>query len=228
MFQGFDGDLLSFYADIRFNNNKAFMDAHRKEYYQKVRDPFYAFIEAIAPVMLQIDGEMEVRPHKCLSRVNRDTRYSRDKSPYRDHHWVAFRQAARPKDGAPFYWFEIRLDSVNWGVGVWGENRPLFDALRRRMLAQPEEVMRALRPAFENGFAQGGSVWKRMPPPEGLLAALAPVYPARELYFEKQGVDPAWIFDASIVERVAADFKAAAPVWHLLRGLNDLGEEMYD
>ena len=141
MFSGFTNDLLSFYADIRFNNNKAFMDAHRKEYYAKVRDPFYAFIDELAPTMLKIDEDMEVRPHKCLSRINRDTRYSKDKSPYRDHHWLAFRQAARGKDGAPFYWFEIRLDSVSWGLGVWGDNPALFDALRRRIAARPEEVM---------------------------------------------------------------------------------------
>ena len=48
MFQGFNSDLLSFYADIRFHNEKAFMDAHRQEYYQKVRDPFYAFIAEMA------------------------------------------------------------------------------------------------------------------------------------------------------------------------------------
>ena len=222
MFSGFNNDLLSFYADIRFNNEKAFMDAHRKEYYQKVRDPFYAFIEALAPTMLKIDAEMEVRPHKCLSRINRDTRYSKDKSPYRDHHWVAFRQAARDKDGAPFYWFEIRLDSVSWGLGVWGENRALFDALRRRMLARPQEVMDALRPAWENGFAQGGEIWKKnMQPPPGLPAALSGVYPARSLYLEKTGIDPAWIFDGSIVDRVARDFKTLAPVWRLLRGLNE-------
>ena len=65
MFQGFNSDLLSFYADIRFHNEKAFMDAHRKEYYQKVRDPFYAFIAEMAPVMLSIDPDMEVRPSAC-------------------------------------------------------------------------------------------------------------------------------------------------------------------
>ena len=226
MFQGFSEDLLSFYADIRFNNDKSFMDAHRKEYYQKVRDPFYAFIEAMAPAMLKIDGDMEVRPHKCLSRINRDTRYTKDKSPYRDHHWVAFRQAARPKDGAPFYWFEIRLEEVSWGLGVWGESPALFDALRRRMQARPQEVMDALRPAWEQGFAQGGQVWKKnFRPPAGLPAALAPVYPARSLYFEKQGVDPGWIFDAGIVNRVAADFKAVSPLWRLLRGLYETGGE---
>ena len=120
MFQGFNSDLLSFYADIRFHNEKAFMDAHRKEYYQKVRDPFYAFIAEMAPVMLSIDPDMEVRPAKCLSRINRDTRYSRDKSPYRDHHWVAFgaRPPARtacPFTGSRFGWMP---STGGWAYGV--------------------------------------------------------------------------------------------------------------
>lgn len=222
MFQGFSEDLLSFYADIRFNNSKGFMDSHRQEYYRKVRDPFYAFITELAPTMLEIDESMEVRPHKCLSRINRDIRFSRDKSPYRDHHWIAFREAARNKDGAPFYWFEIRLESVSWGLGVWGENPALFDALRRRMTAHPEEVMQALRNTFENGFVQGGDTWKRtLQPPPTLPEMLKSVYPARSLYFEKQGIDPSWIFDSDIVSRVSTDFKAIAPVWRLLRGLND-------
>lgn len=226
MFPGFNNDLLSFYADIRFNNDKSFMDAHRKEYYQKVRDPFYAFIDELAPTMLAIDEEMEVRPHKCLSRINRDTRFTKDKSPYRDHHWVAFRQAARDKDGAPFYWFEIRLDEVSWGLGVWGENQALFDALRRRILARPDEVMFALRTAYEHGYQVGGQVWKKnLQPPPTVPEMLKSLYPARSLYFEKTGIDPAWIFDGGIVERVASDFKALTPVWKLLRGLNDIEGE---
>ena len=228
MFQGFTGDLLSFCADIRFNNSKSFMDAHRKEYYQKMRDPFYAFIEAMAPTMLKIDGEMEVRPHKCLSRINRDTRYSKDKSPYRDHHWVAFRQTAIPKDGIPFFWFEIKLEQVSWGLGVWGENRPMFDAMRRRMEANPDEMLHLMQLVHDNDFVLDGQIWKKMKPPGGLPAALAPIYCARSLFFEKQNIDPKWIFDASIVDRVANDFKALAPVWRMLRGLTDLGEETYD
>ena len=51
---------------------------------------------------------------------------------------------------------------------------------------------------------------------------LKSLYPARSLYFEKQGVDPGWIFEASIVDRVAADFLALQPVWRLLRGLYDV------
>ena len=225
MFQGFNADLLSFCADIRFNNSKAFMDAHRQEYYQKMRDPYYAFISEIAPAMLKIDGDMEVRPHKCLSRINRDTRYSKDKSPYRDHHWVAFRRAAAPKDGMPFFWFEIRLEEISWGLGVWGENRNLFDGLRRRVEADPKEMQRIMQLISDSGFIAGGHRWKKMKPPAGLPVSLVPVYSAKTLFIEKQNIDPKWIFEPSIVQRVAKDFEALTPVWKLLRGLSDLGEE---
>lgn len=224
MFTGFKGDLISFYADIRFNNNRQFMDAHRQEYYQKVRDPFYAFIDALAPVMRAIEPDMETRPVKCLSRINRDTRFTKDKSPYRDHHWVAWRLAAIPKEGMPFYWFEIRVESVSWGLGTWGENRRLLDALRRRVAAKPQEVLPLLEMAQRQGFRQGGSLWQRIKAPDGLPPALAALYRARELYFERADINPAVVFNPALADIVAADFTALAPLWRLLRGLTDIGE----
>ena len=144
MFTGFGKGVLPFFLDLRFHNSKEFMDANRERYQKEVRAPFYAFIEALGPKMQLIDPDFEIRPAKCLSRINRDTRFSKDKSPYRDHLWVAFRQAAMDKDGLPFYWIEIRPESVNWGLGVWGENRGMMDAMRRRMAAQPEDYLRLL------------------------------------------------------------------------------------
>ena len=58
MFHGFGKEVISFFLDLRFHNNKAFMDANRERYYRDVRAPFYAFIEAMAPVMQLIDPDM--------------------------------------------------------------------------------------------------------------------------------------------------------------------------
>ena len=72
---------------------------------------------------------------------------------------------------------------------------------------------------------------ERLPPlrpPEDLPAVLQPLYCMREIYFSREHIDPGWIFDASITDRVAADFQAIAPVWRLLRGLSDIGEGTYD
>lgn len=230
MFYGFGKELIPFFLDIRFHNYKAFMDENRERYVREVRAPFYAFIEAIAPRMQAIDPDMEVRPAKCLSRINRDTRFSKDKSPYRDHLWVAFRQAGMGKDGLPFYWFEIAPEHVNWGVGVWGENRPMMDAMRRRMAARPEDYLRILPILRDRGFALNGREWKKLPVPDGLPEALRPWYLKREAYAEKLDVPMHCIASPDLVDRVARDFEALAPLYHIFWGcveeaMNQLDEK---
>lgn len=218
MFTCFDQSVLQFFLDIRFNNNREYMHARADDYKRIVRQPFYDFIEALAPTMLQIDANMETRPQKCLSRIYRDTRFSPDKSPYRDHHWISFGEAARAKDGAPFYWLELRVDSLSYGVGLWGENRPAMDAMRMRMAAHPDEFELFDKLLEEHQFAVGGGVFKRMEVPPQIPRRLSAWYRAKGVYFEKQGLNVGMALREGIVEQVKTDFLVLAPLYHLLRG----------
>ncbi len=218
MFQGFGKELIPFFLDLRYHNDKSFMDANRDRYLREVRQPFYDFIGAMGPGMQRLCEDMEVRPAKCLSRINRDTRFSRDKSPYRDHLWVAFRQAGMPNDGTPFYWFEISPEYVNWGVGVWGESRAAMDVMRRRMAARPDDFLRPLRVLKERNFALAGPEWKKMKPPEGLPETLVPWYLKKQVYAERLGAKLSWIHSPDIVNRVLEDYSALAPLYWIFRG----------
>lgn len=219
MFQGFPQETLAFFLDLRFHNDKAFMDANRDRYVSQVREPFYRFIEAIGESMLRIDPAFEVRPYKCLSRINRDVRFSRDKSPYRDHLWVAFRRAGQEKEGQPFYWMELGPEHVDWGVGMWGENRPAMDALRRRMTARPEEYLNLLPCLNRAGFWLGGPSWKRLDVPPEIPPELVPLYMKKEPYFSKARTLLKWVYAPSFATRVARDFTTVAPVYRMLRGV---------
>ena len=230
MFYGFGKETIHFFLDLRFHNDRAFMEENRERYYRDVRTPFYAFINEMAPVMRSIDADMEVRPVKCLSRINRDTRFSKDKSPYRDHLWVAFRQAAMDKDGQPFYWFELSPEHVSWGLGIWNENRPLMEALRRRMLARPEDFLRILSVIKEQGFVMGGREWKKLPIPEELPGELIPLYRKREVFLERADVPMESAFQSDICSRVNRDYQALAPLYRIFRGcveeaMNQLDEQ---
>ena len=216
MFSGFDSETIQFFLDIRFHNETGFMAAHREEYYQRVRAPFYELIEALAPCMLQINPEMEVRPHKCLSRINRDTRFSNDKSPYRDHLWLAFRQSGADKQGLPFYWFELGPDSLDWGLGIWGENREAMNALRKRILQEPEKIRHLLNKASYHGFQAGGEAFHRLALPPEVDERLIPLYRLRRIYLEKQRISFDWAFEKTLDERLARDFTALADFYRLL------------
>ena len=207
-----------FFLDLRYHNSKSFMDANRERYLRQVREPFYAFIGALAPAVLTIDPEMETRPNRCLSRINRDIRFTKDKSPYRDHLWVAFRASCVGKDGVPFFWFELSPESTGWGVGIWGENRSAMDAMRRRMTAAPREFLPVLKSLADRGFRLAGDEWKKLRVPDEIPEALAPWYRKKEIYAERALLPAAEAFRDDLTERVKADYLALTPFYRILRG----------
>lgn len=221
MFTGFSEATIQFFLSLRFNNHVTFFEEHKEEYLAHVQLPFYAFIEEIAPYMREIDNGMEVRPAKCLARIRRDVRFTRDKSPFRDHLWLLFRKAAEPREGSLMFWFEVSPESTGWGMGFWGENRPVFDLMRRRMAANPKAFADMLESCHlaENTLQMGGESFKRMAVPEQIPPALHPWYTAKELYIHQSETQLNWIYSPEIVNRTARDFMALAPLYKALRGL---------
>ena len=221
----FTQDLLDFMMDLRLNNNKEWMHAHREEYIEKVRTPYYALIEVLATTMLDIDPQMEVRPNKALSRIFRDTRFSNNKLPYRDHHWVAFRHAGEPREKSIFFYFEIRLDEVSWGMGIWGENKPVLDVLRQHMLTASEDFIKFIPILKKNGFALNGASYKKLKVPPELHPKLKSWYTKRQLYVSKHCPRPEIIFTPALADQLKHDFLILKPLYQLLRTAYEIGSQ---
>ena len=219
MFPGFTEDTVRFLLDIRFHNNRAFMEAHRDEYKKIVQEPFFALIDELGTVMRQIDPDMEIRPQKALSRIYRDTRFSADKSPYRDHHWFAFRRAGIDRAGQPFFWFEFGPDRLSWGAGMWGENREAMNALRHRIVSDPEGVAEVLAGCEKHRLAWGGDPMRRLKIPPQVPEPLAPLYRCKNLFFEHPHPRYEWAFSGDIAARVARDYRALRPAWQLMQDM---------
>ena len=223
MFTGFPEATMQFFLDIRFHNDKAYFAEHKARYENDVKAVFHSFIEELAPTMQQIDLLMEIRPYKCLARIHRDTRFSKDKSPFRDHLWLCFRRAAEPREGSVNFFFEVGPTTLGWGMGTWGENRPMMDALRRRIAAEPAKVAKIVDGCrlSENDFGVFSSTWKRMEVPPGIPLGLKGWYCSREVYVGKAHPDMSKVGTAEILDIVREDFKKLAPLYHLLRGAYD-------
>ena len=99
-FAGVTQAMLDYYIGLALNNNREYYLATKDVYEREVRAPLLDLAETLAPAALQLDGEMEQRPGHILARIRRDTRFTRDKSPYRDHAWLSFRPMGRRKSGS--------------------------------------------------------------------------------------------------------------------------------
>ena len=86
-FKGFSPDTISFFLQLRQNNNKPWFDAHRQMYNEAVMDPSRAFVEALGRRLATIAPGVHADPrvNRSIFRINRDVRFSKDKSPYKPY-----------------------------------------------------------------------------------------------------------------------------------------------
>lgn len=223
MFTGFSEDTISFFLDLKFHNNTTYFHENHDRYVEVVQRPFYEFIEDLGPAMRKIDPRMEIRPHRCLSRIHRDTRFSRDKSPYRDHLWLLFRREGEPREQSLMYWFELGPSRLDWGMGFWGENREALDLFRKRMRANPDGTLAMLDDLdlAGRGLLLNGSIHKRMEVPPEIPDRLRRWYCTKEMYINKISPDFRKVFSERILTEVRKDFQQLAPLYHILRGYCD-------
>lgn len=226
MFTGFTDETIQFFLDLKFNNNTSFFHAQHDRYIEFVQKPFYDLIDGLSEEMRRIDPRMEVRPYKCLSHIHRDTRFTRDKSPYRDHLWFLFRREAEPREKALFYYFEMGPDRLGWGIGFWGENREALDMFRNRIRSNPDEILRTIQrlKLRENGLILNGTVHKRMIIPDNIPEPLRRWYSSKEIYIEKEHPEYKMIFSDRIMKEVLKDYQALSPLYRLFRGYCDSPE----
>lgn len=223
MFTGFTDQTIQFFLDLRFHNYTEYFHEHHDRYVETVQQPFYSLIEDLAPAVQKIDPMMEVRPHKCLSRIHRDTRFSKDKSPYRDHLWFLFRRAGEQREKAVFLYGEFGPDRLDWGFGIWGENREAMDIFRKKIEANPLGMMTMIDdmnlPARHLGL--GGSYFKRMSVPPQVPEKMARWYTAKELYIGKVAPEYSWAFSDRVCREMKKDFLTLAPIYQTFRGIYD-------
>ena len=84
-FSGFTPESLSFFESLAANNNKVWFEEHRDDFEQCLMEPLKGLVSDLSGAMLAIDPELVTIPavDKTISRIYRDTRFSRNKSPYK-------------------------------------------------------------------------------------------------------------------------------------------------
>jgi uncharacterized protein (TIGR02453 family) len=104
-FGGFPKETLAFLSDIREHNNKPWFEEHRAEYERYFLEPAKAFVVAAGDRLQEIVPIIRAEPRVLGSiiRINRDTRFSPDKRPYKDHLDLWFWEGDRKAAASGFY-----------------------------------------------------------------------------------------------------------------------------
>src|SRR5437764_4442357 len=222
---------LRFFRQLAAHNEKQWFEAHRTEYEAEVREPMRALIDDMDVSFARFAPEIGGDPKRSMFRINRDIRFSKDKSPYKTHAaaWFHHRNAARSVGseadaGSAGYYFHLEPGSRSMlGAGLWMPPRPQLNKLRDAIAKDAKGFDRLARsiPRRFGGLDDEGSL-KRMP------RGYAEDHPAAKwLRFQSftsgRTLTDAQVTNASLVSLLAREYAALLPLVRWLNGALSFG-----
>jgi len=163
---------LRFLTGLKRRNTKPWFEANRAVYETEVRNPLKALVEEVDVLLAAVAPEIVGDPRRSIFRINRDVRFSRDKSPYKTNAacWFYHRDAGRAvggesHGGAGFY-FHFSPTEILLGGGIWMPQRDTLNLIRERIADNPgafEAIVLAPGVKRRFGSLDEESMLKRMP-----------------------------------------------------------------
>ena len=135
-------DLFRFLEDLARNNNRNWFTRNRDRYEQSVKMPALSFIAAIGPGLKEVSSHFQAVPKAqggSLFRINRDTRFSKDKSPYKANTGLHFRHETARDAHAPGFYVHLAPGEVFFGAGLWKPDGRTARAVRDRISGETGE-----------------------------------------------------------------------------------------
>lgn len=166
-FAGFNPRLLEFLHKLSQNNNREWFNAHKADYEQDLLEPALDFIQAMEAPLAKISPRLLCVPKRVggsLLRIYRDTRFARDKQPYKTNVGIHFRHDGFGDIHGPGYYFHIGLDECMLGCGIWHPEPSSLARIRQHICDQPRAWARARGiTTGDAGFAFYGTSLQRVP-----------------------------------------------------------------
>ena len=126
----FARDTFQFFRDLARHNKKTWMDANRERYQECVVRPFRRLLDEMAPMVLELDPRFDTaaRGGRNFSRINRDIRFAKDKTPYRAQMYLTFGAAQGDIESGDLY-AGVSADAVTAGFRIYAGSKYKESAL---------------------------------------------------------------------------------------------------
>lgn len=171
-FTGFTAPAIDFLHELEDNNNRDWFAEHKPRYETLILDPALDYIATMQDPLATLSEHFRAIPKRSggsLMRVYRDTRFGKDKRPYKTNVGIQFRHELGKDVHAPGYYMHLAPEGCFLGVGLWRPEPKALAGIRDRIAFRPKEWRSATsaRP-FTQRFSLGGESLKR--PPRGYAA----------------------------------------------------------
>src|SRR6185312_3977944 len=143
-FPGFSPDAIAFLRALKRNNRREWFQPRKEKYETLIKEPMLELVSCLNQEFARFAPDYITPPHKAIYRIYRDTRFSKDKTPYKTHISAIFpRHTAVKREGAVFYFHFTEKEVLVFG-GVYSPEREELLAYRTLLEQHHEEFQRIL------------------------------------------------------------------------------------
>jgi uncharacterized protein (TIGR02453 family) len=180
-----DEGFLAFLRELSENNRSDWFDENRKRYERDVKRPFAALVGEMIERIAAEEPAVRIAPGEAIFRINRDTRFSKDKSPYNAHVAANISPFGRKSKEYPGFYFQFTPEKAMIVGGAYAPGPESLLRIRNKIAERPEELERAgSAQEFVRLFGQiEGERAKRLPPELARAAESNPLVANKQFYF---------------------------------------------
>ncbi|MDO4551623.1 MAG: DUF2461 domain-containing protein [Planctomycetia bacterium] len=214
-FTGFSPKGIEFLDNLRKNNRRKWFLKHKSEYQENLYEPFKALVAELMPTMEGIDSDLVTEPHRAVSRIYRDTRFTKNKLPYRSAMWFSFHRRMLDWKDAPVFFMEISLSGYQYGMGFYQAQPTTMMKFRKFVDFYPEDFLNAISFFNKKHFCVDGDYYKRRV--ENVHpASVQPFYQAKTFFLTHVAEHDQILFSRRILSVLKRNFESLKPLYDFL------------
>ena len=229
-FAGFPPEAIQFLADLARNNDRAWFAPRKTDYERLLKAPMESLCVALADLFAARCVPLLADPKRSPFRIHRDTRFSRDKSPYKTHLGATFPWLDAAGEAGRIVvtgahanggYFNFEPGEMYAGGGMWMAEKPRLDAFRRAIVDSPDRVREAFEdPAFVAWFGEVRThdSLKRVPPGLPKDHPMADLFRWKDVIFGRRLSDDE-VCSSDLPDLLVDGYATALPVFRFLATL---------
>jgi len=211
----FTSDYLEFFKELAANNHKEWFDANRKRYINSVKEPFAHFVDVLITEASKMDTEINISHKEAIFRVNRDVRFSKDKTPYKLRMSAIISKYGRKDKSYPGLYVELGPEKLGIYGGLF---RPSTQELKKVRTSIVNNFMQFNNLVSDKDFTSLFDVVKGQKN-KRIAAEFREKATRQDLLFNKQWyyrteLSPELILSSELMTEITTHFKA-------MQGLNN-------
>lgn len=210
--------------ELKLSDSKEYYEERKTDYKKLVTEPFAELAAELEPVFKNIDSELVCTP-KCVSRVRRDTRFTRDKSLFRDHIWLNVSRPRERMGNTLSFYFCIMQTGFSYGCGYYQTPTGVMESLRKIIIDNGKEyidVINMLKSSPQ--FSLDGEMYKKNRFPDESED--------KQFWLNRKSIsvnassnDYELLFSDRLIPFIKSEFERLAPVYKLCLKAEEMSKE---